>query len=167
MLRVLDFWHEGLQLATSCCSSSICHKDGVTQFSALRINGRACNAFRVCRARAATCGLKSAIDIFTPWLHSLRAMNSLHGSLNSSQSIFSPGRYNWIYCTVYIAANLVPVYVDCIPIVTTIQILVIFYDSTKLNLYQGRSTHSGRTVFFARHRFAHAQIILFAKLDVG
>jgi len=76
------FWHVGsghvsLQLATSCCSSFICHKDGATQFSGLRINGRACNAFRACRARAATCGLNSAVDNFTPWLHSLWAMKNL------------------------------------------------------------------------------------------
>ena len=32
--------------------------------------------------------------------------------------------------------------------------------------HSGRSGH-GRTVFFARHRVAHAQITLFAKLDVG
>ena len=37
------------------CSSFIHYKDG-GRFSTLKIDGQVCNAFRACRARAATCG---------------------------------------------------------------------------------------------------------------
>ena len=42
----------------AACPSFLCHKDG-TRFSTLKSNGRACNAFRSCRVRAATRGAKT------------------------------------------------------------------------------------------------------------
>ena len=106
------FWHvgsghEGLQLVASCCSSSICHKDGASQFSGLRINGRACNAFRVCRARVATCGLNSAVDTLH---HGFTHCGQLKTWWFKFQCYIFPSKYRTGYSApfmtiVYIAVN--------------------------------------------------------------
>lgn len=103
MLQVSSTWVSGMRFSAGCLSF-ICHEDSA-RFSTLKIDARACNAFKAHRARAATCGTEQwAFDNIRPtpqlytlqitksWVGPRQGMNewSCHGLQCQSSFMWSP-----------------------------------------------------------------------------